>query len=622
MARDDAASERSVKLADQPPVSFTHLYLETSRMRSDLSSTGASSPVDRVLNEAASPPPPTTTLFVALSEQLNKPMTVTSTGSEILVSELRNHGVSWIATLSGNGLRPFYMACQESAVPLIDTHNEQSAAYIAEAYAKLTGNLGVCAVSSGVAHSNALTGVANAYFDGTPMMLITGASEGYGSGRGVFQEFDQEGLAEPICKFSDAVTDVENVRFKVREAIARAESERPGPVHLTIPEGVLNAECVPSSTEPSGTGETPKHSPPANTLDTAVTALADAERPLLIAGNGVFYSGGQEALARFSEVADVPMVVPIWDRGCVESLHENFVGVIGAASGGPSLLPEADLVMVVGARVDYRIGFLRPPAVREDVSVIRVDSDPDALKQGRQPDISLFGSPDVVLTELTEKAAEREVSHGTWARTARQEWEQFRQPWLERDPSDESPLTGLDVVTALEPVLHDDLLFLIDGGNIGQWAHQLLGDRYPSRWLTCGVSGGVGWGLPGAMGAKLAYPEKDVLLLSGDGSFGFTPAELESAVRQELPFVAVVANDSAWGSVYSNQRDQYGERGVIASELGPISYDEVAEGFGANGRRAERRSEIAEAVEAGFSAETPTVVDVPVSVAAPRDLRE
>lgn len=545
------------------------------------------------------------------------------TGSELLVSELAAHGVSWIATLSGNGLRPFYLSCKEAGIRLIDTHNEQSAAYIAETAAKLTGQLGVCAVSSGVAHSNALTGVANAFFDTTPMLLLTGASEGYGSKQGVFQEFDQEGLADPICKFSDAVHNVDGLRFEVREAIARATSGRPGPVHLTVPEGVLNAESASSTTKAAAdAGNRPSHRPLPDVLDEAATALQAAERPLLIAGNGVFYSGGQDALADFSETAGVPMVIPIWDRGCVEEDHENFVGVIGAASGGPDLLAEADLVLFVGAQVDYRVGFLNPPNTREDATVIRIDSVPDALGQGIEPDIGLLGSPDAVLAELAERASERGVTHSDWANDARERWEQFRRPWLEQTSRDDSDVTGLDLVTAMEPVLDDDPVFLIDGGNIGQWAHMLLGNRYPSHWVTCGASGGVGWGLPGALGAKLARPDRDVLLLSGDGAFGFTPAELESAVRQELPFVAVVANDSTWGSVYSNDMAQVGEYGVIASEMGPIRYDEVAEGFGARGVRVEDVEKLPAEIKAGFAEELPTVIDVPVSVAGPSDMRE
>ena len=181
-------------------------------------------------------------------------------------------------------------------------------------------------------------------------------------------------------------------------------------------------------------------------------------------------------------------------------------------------------------------------------------------------------------------------------------------------------MTGRHIVDAIRPLLTEDVVFLIDGGNIGQWVHMALADHYPSHWLTCGASAVVGWGIPGAMAAKLAYPDRPVLLLSGDGAFGFTVTELESAVRQGLPFVVVVANDEAWGIVVCGQLKEWGEEGVIASRLGAIRFDRVAEALGANGLRIENQEELAPAIRRGFSAGRPTVIDVPISVGGPADV--
>jgi acetolactate synthase-1/2/3 large subunit len=180
-------------------------------------------------------------------------------------------------------------------------------------------------------------------------------------------------------------------------------------------------------------------------------------------------------------------------------------------------------------------------------------------------------------------------------------------------------MTGRHVVEAIRPFLTEEVVFLIDGGNIGQWAHMALADRYPGNWLTCGASAVVGWGIPGAMAAKLAFPESSVLLLSGDGAFGFTIAEIEAATRQGLPFVTVVADDKAWGIVVSGQRQSHGEEGVLASRFGPIRYDEVAKAFGANGTTAGSVEELAGAIRQGMGSDRPTVIRVPISIGGPAD---
>jgi acetolactate synthase-1/2/3 large subunit len=546
------------------------------------------------------------------------------TGADLLVAELKRQGVAWVATLCGNGLNPFYVACRKAGLRFIDTHNEQAAAYMADAYGRLTGRVGVCAVSSGVAHLNALTGVANAFFDGVPLLLITGASAGYGASRGVFQEFDQVALAAPLCKFATWVSRASDLTFLVRQAFATAMSGRPGPVHLTIPIDTLESQVdAPRNlVKKVGVEAALLEQVDQKVISEAAKVIGRAQRPLLIAGSGVFYAGGQAAMMHLSEVSAIPIVTPIWDRGAVERPHPNFLGVVGAASGEPRLLADADLIILAGARVDYRVGFLTPPAVREDAFIIRIDRDVHELRQGIEPDLALPVNPTTAFDQLAEEMHHLgQPPHTEWMKEARGRWHLLRAQWIERPAPKERRMTGRHIVDAIRPLLTEDVVFLIDGGNIGQWVHMALADHYPGRWLTCGASAVVGWGIAGAMAAKLAYPNRPVLLLSGDGAFGFTVTELESAVRQGLPFVAVVANDAAWGIVVSGQLNVWGEEGVIASRIGVIRFDQVAEALGANGLRIENLEELAPAIRRGFSADRPTVIDVPISVGGPTDVK-
>ena len=542
-------------------------------------------------------------------------------GADLVASELKRRGVTWVSTLCGNGLNPFFVSCKKAGIRLIDTRNEQSAAYMADAYARLTGHIGVCAVSSGVAHSGALTGIANAFFDGSPVLLITGASAGYGAGHGVFQEYDQVALAEPICKYAACIYRASDISFCIGQAFTKAVSGRPGPVHLTIPLDVLEAE-IEEPTIPNHIAETINSGAgllPPDYLEKTAAMVEQSHKPLIIAGSGVFYGKGQHSLVKFSEIAMIPMVTPIWDRGVIDKPHPNFLGVIGAASGGPRLLEDADLIILAGARVDYRIGYLKPPKVNEDAKVIRIDRDVCELNQGAEPTLGLASDLSSVFDLVAKAVPDRGVSkHARWLKEAQERSDLFRTRWKD---TAQAMMSGWHIVKAIEPLLNGEVILLIDGGNIGQWAHMLLAtERYPTSWLTCGASGVVGWGLPGAMAARLAYPDKPVLLVSGDGSFGFTTTELESAVRQKLPFVAIVANDKTWGIAASVQYHRYGDEGIIATRFGAIRYDQIAEACGAQGLQAHDPKELKRAIKQGFSAPIPVVIDVPITTLSPLDI--
>ena len=270
----------------------------------------------------------------------------------------------------------------------------------------------------------------------------------------------------------------------------------------------------------------------------------DARRAVLVAGSGLYYAHGESTLAEFANQRQIPVVVPIWDRDSVTSACKTFAGVIGAASGSAGVFERADLVILAGAVPDYRVGQLAAPVLDANARVIRIDADSARLRSGVEVGLSIQGSPATVLEQLTD-ACRRDAMPpaSAWWAEAREAREAFRSRCLAAADALGDGLTGRDVVLAVREVIQDNTVVLVDGGNIGQWFHQLLETRYPGHWVTCGASGAVGWGLPGAMPARALDPSRPVILLSGDGSFTFTVAELECAARQTLPFVAVVADD-------------------------------------------------------------------------------
>ncbi len=549
------------------------------------------------------------------------------TGADLLVQWLQSRGVGFMSVLCGNGLDPLLDASRRHGLRIVDTRNEQAASYIADGYARLTGGLGVCAVSSAVGHANAIIGLVNAHFDGAPVLLITGASDQATRGLDNFQELDHIPLVRSICKYARWVERADQLEWSLEQAVAAAISGRPGPVHLTVPVDVLEASVEASihqtvcTTGTCGVVEPPPGGPgdPAAVTD-AARMLVAAERPVVVAGTGAFHARSDAAVQDLAEATDAPLVVPIWDRGVIDRPIEQFLGVVGAASGEPRLLADADLIVYVGARIDYRTGYGRPPAIRSDCKIVRVDVDADELHQGRDPDVAIVGNPRLVLEHLVE--AYRLLGgkpHCAWLEEARERLRAFRSRWVDTPVPAASPMTGRHVVEALRPFVRDDAIFCIDGGNIGQWAHMVLADRYPAEWLTCGASAVVGWGLGGAMAARLAAPDRPVILLSGDGASTFTIADLESAARQGLPFVMVLADDQAWGIVVTGQSRRHGPDSTCGCKLGPIRYDQLAESLGCHGVRVERPEQIGPAIERGIKADRPTLVHVPIVTGGPAD---
>jgi acetolactate synthase-1/2/3 large subunit len=288
------------------------------------------------------------------------------TAVEYFVRGLKQRGVRWVATLCGHGLDPFYQAAQRAGLRLIDVRNEQTAGYMAGSAGRLTRRPGVAAVSSGVAHVNALSGVADAYMDGAPMLLVSGAAAVRTQRNGSLPGSRSGGAGGAGDGYARAVDCPERV-LEILDAAWRAAG-RTGSGHITFPMDVQTAEV--RAERLAACPARPPRRCREGDPEAAAEALARAQQPLVVAGNGVYYAGGSEALVEFCERFAVPFVIPIWDRGCADRPLESFMGVIGAATGGPRLLAEADCVVMAGAAADYRVGYLQPGAGERQAAVL------------------------------------------------------------------------------------------------------------------------------------------------------------------------------------------------------------------------------------------------------------
>lgn len=537
-------------------------------------------------------------------------------GAQWLVSTLQKRGVEHIFTLCGNGLNPFYDACIDFDMDVIDVRNEQAASYMADTWGRMTRKIGVAAVSSGPGHTNALTGLANAAWDGGPMLLISGCSSQRTRGMDNFQEIDQVGMASPVCKYASMVHHIDVLENETNKALETAITGRPGAVHLTIPVDLFSAEFDESKLPRQNKKIAKVEQDLPGDVDLvrdAAKMLAEAEKPFIIVGSGAFYSQAGDAISEFAKLTNIPILSHIWDRGCINKAIPQYFGITNEElNGAYHKLSKADVVLTLGARVDYRLNYGRPKLFRKDARWIRVDVDESEVNRTIVPDIGIVGDCSSVLRQMKEQTKRLEnFLHDEWISEVRQSHSELLEQWADKGHEDVWPLPSLRICREIGKVLKDDITFLIDGGNIGRWAHMMLFDRHPSFWFTCGASGVVGWGLPGAAAAKLARPDKPLLLLSGDGAAGFTITEIKTALRFNTPYVVIVAHDGAWGIVADGQP----EARRVASEFGELRFDRVAEALGAQSIFIEDADQLAPSIREGLQKNTVTLIHVPTQLA-------
>ncbi|NOZ22484.1 MAG: thiamine pyrophosphate-binding protein [Planctomycetes bacterium] len=540
-------------------------------------------------------------------------------GAQWFVRTLKDRGVKQVFALCGNGLNPFLDACLDYKVKIIGVRNEQAATYMADLWGGFTGQMGVVAVSSGPGHTNTLTGVANAWWDGRPLMMVSGMSDLRTRGRGHFQELDQVEMVAPVCKYANLVKNIETLPSDTHAAINAAVTPRPGPVHLTIPNNVFNAEVrttrdrTPAQVAPQGTGD-------ADLVKDAAKMLSKAKRPIMVVGSGAFYARSWPAVQKFAKLTGIPIYTLLWDRGCIEQRIPEYVGIVSPeVNAGAELISKADVILTLGGRVDDRLGYGGPPMVAKNVKFIRIDADPEEVNRFVPADIGIAGSPSTVLGQIAAEGKKMKWNNAAWLEKIRKRRREMLDYWMAQPVGDAAPMASLRLCQEIMPFLTGDTTFLLDGGNIGRWAHMLFFfDRHPSHYFTCGISGVIGWGIPGGLAAKLARPNKPVILLSGDGSAGFTLGDIQTAVRFGTPFVALIAHDSAWGIV----ADGLAEDRQAGSGLGEIRYDRVAEALGAKGVYIDNAKQIAPAIRKGLKARVPTFIHVPTTIYGIRSYRK
>jgi len=524
-------------------------------------------------------------------------------GGELIGRALAAQGVSTLYTLCGGHIAPIYLGCYNNNINIIDFRHEQAAAHAADAHARLTHNIGVAVVTAGPGVTDAVTGVANAYQARSPMILLGGAAPLKTKGMGALQEVPQVGMFKDFTKASFTIEATEEIPAKMQEAFTLALSDRPGPVFIELPFDVLfNAVDEPKA-KPQKVSIPPK--PPAlGDLQEMFALLRSAQKPLIIAGTQVYWDEAHDALRELSDQTAIPVFTNGAGRGTLAMDHPHcFKSARNAA------LRAADVVVLIGTPLDFRLKYGKE-GWNPDAKLIQIENDPAELHHNRRAEVALAANARLVLEALAEGL--QGVRYDAWlAEVSAMEAPKDAQleAWKALDTD---PMNHFRFGAELENFIDDETLVVADGGDIVSACAKVITLTQPGQWLDPGPLGCLGVGAPFAIAAKHLLPHKKVLIISGDGSFGLNGFEFDTAVRFNLPIVAVVGNDAGWGQIRVPFINMMGEEQAAATALAPTRYDKIVEAMGGYGEHIDDPADLGAALQRAFASGKPACIDVSI----------
>jgi acetolactate synthase-1/2/3 large subunit len=534
------------------------------------------------------------------------------TGSHLIGKALKLEGIRHIFTLAGDHILPVLDVMADMDFRFLDTRHEQAAVHMADAWGRITGQPGVCMYTT-PGFANAIPGLAHAQHSESPVISISGSADLAELGRGAMQEIDQIGAATPFTKGAWLVHDARRIPDFIARAVRTAFSGRRGPVHLTIPIDVQEQEVSEDEVtfyQPAEYRAQERAFADPRLIQQAVQLLHQAQRPLLIASGPTGYAASGEILQRFIETTHLPLLTEDLARGLVPDDHPLCFGFFERGlNRAARLLREADVVVLLGRKQDYSIGYTQPPSVAAEARLIQIDPALAEVGRNRGVTVGIVGDIEAVLEQMTKEAARLTWKPLPWLKTFQAERE-AQAAWLESLARPEVPMHAVYVHQTLARFLQPDDCLCFDGGDFCHFGRALYPALRPRRWWYVPTLGMLGSALPTAMAAKLAYPEARVVVLTGDGAFGFHAMEFDTAVRHHLPVVAVLGNDAAWGIDRQIQLGLYGR--PVATDLLQSRYDQVVQGLGGHGEYVERPEALSTALERAFASGKPALVNVAV----------
>ena len=522
-------------------------------------------------------------------------------GAELVGRALADQGVTDLFFMMGIGgpRSPAVRSCVDAGIATYYVRHEEGAAMAAHAYSRLTKRPGVCCTPLGPGTTNALTGLTNALLDAAPVVLIAGGPSRGDWGLESYQEQDQLSMFRPACKKVYRVELARKIPEILAIALHEANSGRKGPVYVEIAGDVLGEEVDPTRLTWPSRGRPPaRAAAPDAELDAAVALLRTAERPLLLTGSGVVWADAAQSLARFVDGTGLPLVTTPQTRGIVPEDHK-----LSLVASRNKAQRDADVIVVVGTRANWLNGHLRPPRFGADARFIVANIDPDEIGRGRVPEVGVVADAGVFLDQL----GERLMRAGGLGMGARAWIDELVTNDAAKEPdretlSEATPIAPLRLCEEVRRVLPRDAVFIVDGHETLEFARRWIPSLSEGNYLTSGPNGCMGVGVPFALGAAVARPDRPVFVLMGDGAFGWHGMEYDTLIRHNLPIVGVVFNNAG----FTARPAAMG----TGRELGFQRYDFMVSGFGGHGEFVERPEDIAPALQRAIASRKPALVNV------------
>lgn len=545
-----------------------------------------------------------------------------ASGGFALLDSLKRHGVDYIFGYPGGAILPIYddlykVEATDGGIKHILVRHEQGAAHAADGYARATGKVGVCFGTSGPGATNLVTGIATAYMDSIPMVIVTGQVSRAVIGTDAFQETDIYGITLPIVKHSYVVRDARDMARIVAEAFHIASTGRPGPVLIDVPKDVALEEFDYVPVE-KGRVKLPGYRPTVKgnprQINAAIQLIRESRRPLLYVGGGAIASGAHEEIKQLAELFNIPVSTTFMGIGAFDEHHPLSLGMLGmhGTAYANFAVTDCDLLICVGARFDDRVtGKLDEFATR--AKVIHIDIDPAEVGKNRVPDVPIVGDVRKVLLDLlrrTQQAGTKDAPNQT------QEWLNLINRWKEEYPLEVphhadsmSPQEVIVEIARQAPHAY----YTTDVGQHQMWSAQFLKNG-PRRWISSGGLGTMGFGLPAAIGAKVAFPDEQVICISGDASFQMNLQELGTAAQYGINVKTVIINNGWQGMVRQWQEAFYGERYSCSNmEVGMPDIEFLAKAYGIKGMVIKSREELKDAIAEMLAHDGPVIVNAYVT---------
>ncbi len=536
--------------------------------------------------------------------------------AQLAAEALIDRGVEYIFTLSGGHITPIYQHLEHSSVKMFDTRHEQAAVFMAEAYGRLTKKPGVAMVTAGPGFTNALSAVMNAKLANAPLLLIAGCVGIESTEKLDLQDMYQLPVIEPIVKKAFVCQTPERVYEYVDMAYRVAMSGRPGPVYLELPVDILNKKV---KDENCKRPHTIIDSHPVDLLKSQkiIEMMEEAEKPIIIAGSGTWYSGASEELIRFVEHTGAPVLTGSLGRGTIPDTHplcfESSLAIRPGAAASANM--GADLVILLGTRVS--LYYLFGDIFKKDAKIIHVDIEPGEIGRNRTIDLPVVSDVNEILKVCNGIIEERGIADALqerfkgWVESLKKEEETTKAQSLANWTSENVPIHPMRLMKEINDYMDgDDDFVMADGGDTQVWMGMTRTARKPGHYLDSGLFGCLGVGLPFANAAKILNPDKRVCLVVGDGSVGFNFMEFETALRKQIPIVVIISNDFGWGMIRHSQELKIGHAIDAGTLIGNVPYHDMVTALGGVGILVEKPDEIQPALEKAFQSGKTACINV------------